>query len=141
MPEPSQLRGATVVGTGSYIPERVLTNADLERLVDTSGEWLLTRTGIRERHAVSPGQASCDMAFAAARRALEMAGRTALDLDRIIVASLIRAGQADTVLAIGVETLSSATDSEDRTTCVLFGDGAGESGPGVPVACGGGSAA
>jgi 3-oxoacyl-[acyl-carrier-protein] synthase III len=169
MPRPTQPRGATVVGTGSYVPERVLTNADFERMVETSDEWIVTRTGIRERHVVRPGQASCDLAETAARRALEMAGMSAEDVDLILVAtltpdrflpsaactlqdrlgakhawafdlnaacsgfvygipvaaSLIAAGQADTVLLIGVETLSSVTDYQDRATCVLFGDGAG----------------
>jgi 3-oxoacyl-[acyl-carrier-protein] synthase III len=169
MPRQIEFRGAVVVGTGSYHPERVLTNADFERMVDTSDEWIVTRTGIRERRVVSPGQATCDMAFAAAQRALEMAGMTAADLDQIIVAtltpdrflpsasctlqdmlgakgawafdlnaacsgfvyglpvgaSLIAAGQAETVLVVGVETLSSVTDYQDRATCVLFGDGAG----------------
>jgi len=169
MPRETRFRGATVVGTGSCVPDRVLTNADFERMVDTSDEWIVSRTGIRQRHVVEPGQASCDLALVAAQRALEMAGLTALDLDQIIVAtltpdhllpsaactlqdllgaknawafdlnaacsgfvygvpvgtSLIATGQADTVLVVGVETLSSVTDYEDRATCVLFGDGAG----------------
>jgi 3-oxoacyl-[acyl-carrier-protein] synthase-3 len=169
MPETKTPRGATVVGTGSYVPERILTNADFERMVDTSDEWIVSRTGIRERHVVSEGQAATDLALIAARNALEMAGVSALDLDKIIVATLTpdtylpsaactlqeRLGAShaaafdlnaacsgfvyalsvgtglissrldDTILVVGVETLSRITDYQDRSTCVLFGDGAG----------------
>jgi 3-oxoacyl-[acyl-carrier-protein] synthase III len=76
-----------IAGTGSYLPERVLSNQDLERMVDTSDEWITERTGIRKRHIVAEDETTCDLAEAAARRALEMAGRSAQDLDLIIVAT------------------------------------------------------
>src|SRR5215831_10366586 len=82
------LRGCTLAGTGSKVPERVLTNADLERMVDTSDEWIVTRTGIRERRISDPGVAVTDLALPAARSALEMAGLSALDIDTIIVATV-----------------------------------------------------
>ena len=166
---PDGIRGATIVGTGMYVPERVLTNADLERMVDTSDEWILERTGIRERRIAAPEQASSDLAVAAALRALESANVKAEEIDQIIVVTttpdrylpscactiqakigaknaaaydvfaactgfiyglglargLIGTGVANTVLLIGVETLSRITDYTDRNTCVLFGDGAG----------------
>ena len=71
---PEALRGATIVGTGMYVPERRLTNAELERIVDTTDAWILERTGIRERHIAAPDQASSDLGLIAAQRALEMAG-------------------------------------------------------------------
>ena len=164
-----KLRGCTLVGTGSKVPDRVLTNADLEKMVDTSDEWIVSRSGIRERRISGVGEAVTDLALPAAEAALEMAGLSALDLDKIIVAtvtpdrmlpsasctmqerlgathaaafdlnaacsgfvygmgvgaSLIASGAADTVLVIGAETLSKIVDYEDRSTCVLFGDGAG----------------
>jgi 3-oxoacyl-[acyl-carrier-protein] synthase III len=86
-PRPESLRGATITGTGMYVPERVLTNADFERMVDTSDEWIVERTGIRERHIVAPGQASSDLAVEAAQRALDVAGLAATDVDQIIVAT------------------------------------------------------
>jgi 3-oxoacyl-[acyl-carrier-protein] synthase III len=86
--QPEILRGATITGTGSYVPERVLTNADLERMVDTSDAWIVERTGIRERHIAAPGQASSDLALIAARRALEMAGLGPGDVDQLIVATV-----------------------------------------------------
>ncbi len=76
MPDARKLRGATMVGTGRYTPERVLTNADLERIVDTTDEWIVTRSGIKERRIVAEGQAVTDMALVAAQAALEM-GRVA----------------------------------------------------------------
>ena len=164
-----EIRGATIVGTGMHVPEGVITNADLEKMVDTSDEWIRERTGIVERRIVAPGEASSDLALAAARRALEMAGLEATDIDQIILAtttpdrllpscactvqqklgasraaaydvfaactgfvfglglakSLIGSRAADTVLLIGVETLTRIVDFKDRNTCVLFGDGAG----------------
>ena len=78
----------SIVGTGSYLPERILTNADLEKLVDTSDEWILTRTGIRERHLARDDEATSDMAAAAARRALEAAGVAASAVDLIIVGTV-----------------------------------------------------
>ena len=78
---------ARIVGTGSYVPARVLTNADLEKLVDTSDEWIVTRTGISERHIASDDEATSDLAYHAARAALEAAGLDAGDLDMILVAT------------------------------------------------------
>ncbi|MDH5526033.1 MAG: ketoacyl-ACP synthase III [Nitrospirota bacterium] len=161
---------ATVIaGTGSYVPERVLTNADLERMVDTSDEWITARTGIRERRIAADNQATSDLAIEAGRRAIEAAGITAQDVDLVLVATAtpdmffpataclvqtalgatnaaafdlsaacsgfiyglnvadayIRSGSYKNVLLIGAETMSRVVDWEDRTTCVLFGDGAG----------------
>jgi 3-oxoacyl-[acyl-carrier-protein] synthase-3 len=168
-PRPDALRGVTIAGTGMYVPDRVLTNRELEQMVETSDEWILERTGIRERRIAAPEQASSDLALIAARRALESAGLTPMDVDQIVLATttpdrvlpscactvqaalgarraaaydvfaactgfmyglsigrgMIGTGQAETVLVIGVETLSRITDYTDRNTCVLFGDGAG----------------
>lgn len=162
-------RPVSIVGTGSYLPERILTNADLAQMVDTSDEWITTRTGIKERHIAAADQATSDLAVEAARRAMLQAGVSALDLDMIIVATVtpdmifpstacfvqkalgatratafdlqaacsgflyametarqyIAAGAINTALIIGAEKLSGITDWEDRSTCVLFGDGAG----------------
>jgi len=162
-------RGSVIVGTGACVPERVLTNADLERLVDTNDQWIRERTGIRERRIADPSQAVSDLAAVASRQALEMAGIEPADLDLIIVAtltpdrwlpsasctlqevlgarhaaafdlnaacsgfiyglgvadSMIRSGMLETALVIGAETLSRIVDYQDRSTCVLFGDGAG----------------
>ena len=82
-----EVRGATLVGTGMYVPERVLTNLELERMVDTSDEWILERTGIRERRIAAPTQASSDLALIASQRALAMAGLEPRDLDHIILAT------------------------------------------------------
>jgi 3-oxoacyl-[acyl-carrier-protein] synthase-3 len=82
------LRGSKIIGTGHYCPERVLTNFDLEKMVDTSDEWILTRTGIRERRIASPEEASSDIALRASRAALESAGTRAEDLDGIIVGTV-----------------------------------------------------
>jgi 3-oxoacyl-[acyl-carrier-protein] synthase-3 len=158
-----------ILGTGAYTPERVLNNFHLEKMVETSDEWIRERTGIRERRIAADGEATSDMAFAAATRALEMAGLTAKDLDMIIVGTVtadtpmpacaaflqhklgltdipafdvsaacagflysmsigdqfIRSGLHRRVLVVGAELLSRVLDWEDRTTCVLFGDGAG----------------
>ncbi len=84
----SQLPRASILATGSYVPERVLTNADLEKMVDTTDEWIMTRTGIRERHIARPDEATSDMATEAARRALANAGVSAEELDMIIVATI-----------------------------------------------------
>ena len=168
-PRPDAVRGATITGTGRYLPDGVLTNADLERMVDTSDAWIVERTGIRERRIAAPEQASSDLALIASRRALASAGISAEEVDQIVVAtttpdrilpscactlqralgathaaafdmfaactgfvfgvamgrSMIGSGMADTVLVVGVETLSRITDYTDRNTCVLFGDGAG----------------
>jgi 3-oxoacyl-[acyl-carrier-protein] synthase-3 len=85
--QPESPRGATIVGTGMCVPDRVLTNHDLERLVDTSDEWIRERTGITERRIVAPGQQASDLATVAARRALESAGISALDVDQIVLAT------------------------------------------------------
>jgi 3-oxoacyl-[acyl-carrier-protein] synthase-3 len=158
-----------ILGTGAYAPERVLTNHDLEKLVDTSDQWITERTGIKQRHIAREDETASDMAVVAARRALEMAGLTATDLDMIIVGTIsgdvpmpacavfvqhklgagpipsfdvsaacagflysmsiadqfIRSGLHKHILIVGVELLSRVIDWQDRTTCVLFGDGAG----------------
>lgn len=161
---------AKIVGIGSYVPEKVLTNADLEKMVDTSDEWITTRTGIKERHVVGDsGLATSDMCVRAAQMALEDSGMTADDLDMIIIGTVtpdmktpaaavlvqqqlgalnaaamdinaacvgflyalsaarafVLAGTYRNVLAMGAETLTSITNYQDRSTCVLFGDGAG----------------
>ena len=167
-PQP-EVRGATIVGTGMYVPDAILSNYDLEKMVDTSDEWIRERTGILERRIAAPDQASSDLAVEASKRALEMAGLEPKDVDHIILAtttpdrylpscactvqqklgasravaydmfaacsgfvfgmglarSVIASGMAETVLLLGVETLTRIVDFKDRNTCVLFGDGAG----------------
>jgi len=166
---PKTLRSVSIIGTGSYLPKRVLTNADLAKVMDTTDEWITTRTGIKERHIAAADQATSDLAVEAARRALRQAGLTAEDLDMIIVATAtpdmffpstacfvqkaigakkavcfdleaacsgflfaletarqyVGSGAITTALVIAAEKLSTITDWEDRSTCVLFGDGAG----------------
>ena len=160
---------ARIAGTGSYLPEKVLTNKDLESMVDTSDQWIRERTGIVKRHIAVDGQTTCDLAEQAARRALDAAGRRPADVDLIVVATttpdkifpstacllqqrldihgcpafdiqavctgfvyalgvvekFVRTGAARCALVIGAETFSRVVDWTDRTTCVLFGDGAG----------------
>lgn len=160
---------SVVTGCGSYLPDRVLTNDELAKLVDTSDDWIQERTGIAERHVIAEGELTSDMAVAAARKALAAAGRTPDDIDLIILATttpdntfpatatavqaklemhhgaafdiqavcsgfiyalatadgFIRTGMAKRVLVIGAEAFTRLLDWEDRTTCVLFGDGAG----------------
>jgi len=160
---------ARIIGTGSYLPEQVLTNQDLERKVETSDAWIVERTGIRERHIAAATEQCSDLAIAAAQRAIAAAGIAATEIDLVVVASatpdmafpstaclvqralgcgpvaafdlsaacsgfvyaltvgdqFIRGGAARTVLVIGSEVLSRIVDWTDRTTCVLFGDGAG----------------
>lgn len=163
--------GIRIIGTGSYTPEKVLTNQDLEKIVETSDEWITTRTGIKERHIAADDQITSDLALEASKNALEAAGIGPDDLDGIIVASftvdrllpatscilqqklgvsnkclcfdmqaacsglLYAINVADSMLnfnpginrmlVVGAEKLSSIVDWTDRTTCVLFGDGAG----------------
>jgi 3-oxoacyl-[acyl-carrier-protein] synthase III len=158
-----------ILGMGHYLPPTIRTNADLEKMVDTSDAWIIERTGIRQRHIADAEMASSDMATAAAQNALEQAELTAADIDMIIVATItpdmpmpatavfvqkklgagncpafdlsaacagfvfglsiadqfIRSGALKNVLVVGVEMLSKVVDWTDRTTCVLFGDGAG----------------
>ncbi len=161
---------SVIIGTGSYLPEKVLTNDDLARIVDTSDEWIRTRTGIRQRHVAAEDELTSDLATKAAQAALEAAGREPADIDLVIVATTtpdltfpatattvqeklgianatpafdvqavcsgflyglatadayLRAGMAKRALLIGAETFSRILDWEDRSTCVLFGDGAG----------------
>ena len=162
-------RTVSIVGVGSYAPERVLTNAELEKMVDTTDEWIVTRTGISERHIASPEQAASDLGAEAARRAMADAGVKPEDIDMIVVATItpdmgfpntacfvqnligakrafcldietacsgflyameigrqfVGSGRVKTALIIGAEKLSSIIDWKDRSTCVLFGDGAG----------------
>lgn len=162
-------RYANFVGWGKYVPERVITNQDLEAILDTSDEWIVERTGIRQRRVVSDGETASQMAIEASRRALEVAGVRARDLGLIIVATsspdyltppvssqvqhalgakevgaftlvagcpgfiygiatarqFIATGACDNVLVVGSELISRYLDYTDRTTCVLFGDGAG----------------
>lgn len=164
----SQAR-ATITSLGRYVPERVMTNADLEKIVDTSDEWIRTRTGIRQRHVAEPGTPTSELAVRAAREALERRGVTAAEVDLIIVATItpdmlfpatacivqdklkatrawafdvsaacsgflyaltvgaqfIQTGAHKRVLVIGAEVMTSVLNYKDRTTCVLFGDGAG----------------
>jgi len=158
-----------IIGTGSYLPSKVVTNYDLEKLVDTTHDWIFSRTGIIKRHVAADGEMSSDLALHASNRAISAAGLTANDIDLIIVATTtpdhifpstacvlqdklniksaiafdiqavcsgfiyalntadlyIRCGQANNVLVVGTEVLSRILNWEDRTTCVLFGDGAG----------------
>lgn len=163
------LRRVGILGTGHYVPERVLSNADLEKIVDTSDEWIFSRTGMRERRVAAPDQATSDLCAEAGRRALEDAGVSASEIDLVIVAtvtpdylvpatscmvqvklglknagafdleaacsgfvsalaiasSMIAAGRINRALIIGGETMSRIINYEDRTSCILFGDGAG----------------
>jgi 3-oxoacyl-[acyl-carrier-protein] synthase-3 len=163
------LRRARIASLATYVPPRVLTNRDLERMVDTSDEWILQRTGIRERHIADPGVATSDLAAEAARTAIAEAGLTSKDIEFIVVgtttpdtifpstacllqakigatkawgfdlgaacsgftyalttgAQLVASGTHDHVLVVGADVMSSIIDYTDRTTCVLFGDGAG----------------
>jgi 3-oxoacyl-[acyl-carrier-protein] synthase-3 len=159
-----------VIGTGSYLPAKVLTNADLEKIVDTTHDWIFTRSGIVERHVAAENEFTSDLALHASRKAIEAAGIEANEIDLIIIATTcpdqpfpstacilqdklgiknggaafdiqavcggfvyalntadmyIRGGQAKTALVIGAEVMTRLLDWNDRTTCVLFGDGAG----------------
>ena len=158
-----------ITGIGAYAPERVLTNADLAKMVETSDEWIVERTGIRQRHVAEPDQATSDVAVPAAREALERAGVNPEEVDLVVVATAspdmlfpasasfvaeeigafnaaaydllagctgfvyalsqgygaVACGLAKRALVVGSETLSKLMNWRDRTTCVLFGDGAG----------------
>ena len=160
---------SAVTGVGAYLPEKVVTNADLAKFVDTSDEWIIERTGIRQRHQAAPDQPTSDLAVEAARKALAEAGKTPADVDLIIVATttpdmtfpatasivqrklgvpvgvafdiqavcsgfvyaltvadgFVARGNSKCALVIGAEEMTRLMDWEDRTTCVLFGDGAG----------------
>lgn len=162
-------RRAVVIGVGHYLPDRVVPNAEFEKTLDTTDEWIKSRSGIERRHFAAPDQTTSDLATNAANAALAMAGLTGNDVDAIIVATstsdltfpsaatmvqakigntkgyafdiqavcagfafaltnanaLIVSGQANRVLVIGAETFSRIMDWTDRSTCVLFGDGAG----------------
>jgi len=156
-------------GVGSYLPKRVLTNADLAKMVDTSDEWIVERTGIRARHIAADGELTSDLGIAAARQALVRAGIDPVDIDLVICATatpdrtfpatavriqqglgvtkgaafdvqavcsgfvyaltiadnFLKTGQFKRAIVVGAETFSRILDWKDRTTCVLFGDGAG----------------
>ncbi|HEY3486725.1 MAG TPA: beta-ketoacyl-ACP synthase III [Gammaproteobacteria bacterium] len=158
-----------IAGTGSYLPAKILTNQELERMVETTDAWIQERTGIRERRISAEGESTTDLAEKALQQALQAAGRSAAELDLILVATctqdcsfpstavrvqhrlgikgipafdlnaacsgfiyglsigdaFIRAGQGRCVAVIGAERMSSITDWSDRSTCILFGDGAG----------------
>ena len=160
---------AAITALGRYVPERIMTNADLEKIVDTSDEWIRTRTGIRTRHVAEPGTPTSELAARAARMALEKRGIGADELDLIVIgtvtpdtlfpatacvvqdkiqakkawafdisaacsgftyaltvgAQFIASGAHRKVLVIGADVMSTIIDYQDRTTCVLFGDGAG----------------
>jgi 3-oxoacyl-[acyl-carrier-protein] synthase-3 len=162
-------QGVTIAGTGSYLPEKILTNDDLSKFVETSDEWIVTRTGIKERRIAAEGESTSHLGSKAAEKALEQADMPAEDLDLIIVATItpdtltpatacyvqqqlgatkavafdisaacsgflyamkiakrmIESGAFQNALIIGAEKLSAFVNWEDRTTCVLFGDGAG----------------
>ncbi|HSX61452.1 MAG TPA: beta-ketoacyl-ACP synthase III [Tahibacter sp.] len=158
-----------IAGTGSYLPDKILTNAELEKLVDTTDEWIHSRTGIRQRHVAAEGQTTSDLAERAARAALDAAGVDIREIELIVVGTttpdlifpstacllqhrlgangcaafdvnaacsgfiyalsvadkFIRSGTVKKALVVGAETLTRMLDWTDRSTCVLFGDGAG----------------
>ena len=163
------MMNSRIIGTGGYLPERVMSNQDLEKIVETTDEWIVERTGIKQRHIAAEDQSTCDLAEQAARQAIEAAGIVVDSIDMIIVATttpdrvfpstacllqrrlgihgcpafdvqavctgfiyglsvadkFIKTGACKRVLVVGAETMSRIVDWGDRTTCVLFGDGAG----------------
>ncbi len=163
------MKYSRIVGTGGYLPEKILTNHDLERMVDTSDEWIRSRTGITQRHIAADNEMASDLALNASRKAMEAAGIEPGEIDLIIVATttpdmvfpstacilqdklgardcpafdvqavcsgfiyalatadmFIRAGRCRNALVVGTEIYSRILDWSDRSTCVLFGDGAG----------------
>ncbi len=162
-------RTARIVGLGTCLPQKILTNKDFERMIDTSDDWIVARTGMRERHVVAEGESLAGLAIAAGQRALAEAGVAPEEVELLIVATatpeqpipstaaiiqpalglrravcfdvsaacsgflyalniarmFIAGGEVSTAMIIGAETLSRYTDYTDRTTCILFGDGAG----------------
>jgi len=118
---------AAMTGWGMAVPERVLTNADLERIVETSDEWIQTRTGIRERRVAGPGEYTSTLSIAAGRAALERAGLDAAQIDTVILATCTpdRPFPARNVLFVACDIFTHFINWNDRNTCVLFGDGAG----------------
>jgi len=160
---------SVIAGVGAYLPEKILTNAELAQTVETTDEWIVERSGIRQRHIAADGQKTSDLAIAATRQALAAAGREGHEVDLFVVATatpdqtfpatasrlqaalgrpgvpafdvqavcsgfiyglavvdnFIKAGQAKCAVIVGAETFSRILDWTDRTTCVLFGDGAG----------------
>jgi 3-oxoacyl-[acyl-carrier-protein] synthase-3 len=166
---PRQVRRARISSIAAYVPPRVLTNADLEKMVDTNDEWIMQRVGIRERHIVDPGVATSDLAYEASVAAIARAGLKPADIDFILVATttpdtmfpstacvlqeklgvphawgydlmaacsgftfglttaahIVASGGSRHALVVGGDVMSSIIDYTDRTTCVLFGDGAG----------------
>jgi len=161
------MKKAKIIGTGSYLPEKILTNADLEKIVDTTDEWIVTRTGMRERRIAGAEESTSDMGIKAAERAIAKAGIDPQTIDLVLVATLtpdytfpstaciiqsqlklnaaamdiqaacsgyiyalsvakayIEAGLYHNILIVASEKLSSIVDYGDRSTCVLFGDGA-----------------
>ena len=135
----AKLCNAGILGTGFYVPEKIMTNADLEKIVETSDEWIVERTGIKERRIAEDNQPMSDLALRAAKAALADAGlgakhAAAFDLSAAcsgfayaasVAAQFIETGAYKKALVIGAETLSKYINWEDRNTCVLFGDGAG----------------
>ncbi|MCR9214928.1 MAG: ketoacyl-ACP synthase III [Proteobacteria bacterium] len=163
------MRRSVITATGSYLPERILTNEELSQMVDTTDEWIVSRSGIKQRHIAADGELTSDLATHAAKAALEMAGLEPNDIDLIVLATatpdetfpatatvvqenlgmtggfafdiqavctgflyalatadnFVKSGQANRALVIGSETFSRIIDWTDRTTCVLFADGAG----------------
>lgn len=169
MPEKSQAKFTRIIGTGSYLPEKIVTNDDLSKIVETSHEWIFERSGICRRHIAGEHETSSMMATEAAKQAIAAAGIKAEDIDLILIGTttpdmvlpttstlvqhnlgiygipafdfaaacagfiyglniadqFIKTGTYKTILLVGVETMSSVLDWTDRSTCVLFGDGAG----------------
>lgn len=165
----SILRSAGILGTGHYAPEKILTNEDLEKIVDTNDEWIRTRTGIETRHIAADDENTSDLCVKAAGKALEAAHLTAQDIDFVIVATtspdyivpstacmlqnklgishvgamdltaacsgyvyalavasqMVKSGMYEHILIVGAEILSRLVNWKDRSTCILFGDGAG----------------
>jgi 3-oxoacyl-[acyl-carrier-protein] synthase-3 len=169
IPAQKTIKRARIASLATYVPPRLLTNADLEKMVDTSDDWIIQRTGIKQRHIVDPGVGTSDLAAEAARKAIERAGLKPTDIDFIVVgtttpdmffpstacllqdkigathawgydlsaacsgftyalttaANMVATGSSRHALVVGADVMSSIIDYTDRTTCVIFGDGAG----------------